>query len=499
MATDAMEVLHGRTVAVERGGGLYHSGAPAAHHPHPYHPHPRHLPQPAPFAAGAGAAGTISSTAALPVASRGTSAAVASDTGLTAEHYAMLEQLAHGAYGQVFRASRASDGVVCCVKKVLLNGLSAQEVKDSKNEVAVLRSVSHRNVIRYLDSFVQAGSLHIVTELAVHGDLSQLINRHGTAARWIPEATIWDMFIQTCQGLRHLHLHKILHRDLKPQNIFLAEHGAIKIGDLGFGRMLKGHERFASSGVGTPLYFSPEMCAGNRYDTRVDIWALGCVVHELAALKPPFSAATHAVLADRIMRSPAASIPEHFSIELQYLISQMLQKQAQARPYIDQVLSYPAVLVRAELYNGFDMNLFHFSSLAPPNAAALAASRRVDHITLLGDSPLIGVRSVLLCPNWGFRREQRHQQLDLMSQIAQMQEETTELRTRVAASGTRVRRATTEIGIQHMSLDDGDSDGDGDVGSTGTGAKTESVRHHLFGIVVGPEFARVRLSRAKQP
>lgn len=129
--------------------------------------------------------------------------------------------------------------------------------------------------------------------------------------------------------------------------------------------------------VGTPLYFSPEMWAGNPYDTRVDIWALGCVIHELAALKPPFSAATHTVLADRIMRTPATAIPAHFSIELQHLISQMLQKRAQARPYIDQVLSYPAVRVRVEL------------------------------------------------------REQRQQQVDLMSQIAEMQEETSELRTQV--------------------------------------------------------------------
>ena len=76
----------------------------------------------------------------------------------------------------------------------------------------------------------QAGSLHIVTELASRGDLSQLIARYADAANWIPEADIWDMFIQTCQGLTHLHTSKILHRDLKPQNIFLAEHGAIKIG-----------------------------------------------------------------------------------------------------------------------------------------------------------------------------------------------------------------------------------------------------------------------------
>lgn len=94
----------------------------------------------------------------------------------------------------------------------------------------------------------QAGSLHIVTELASRGDLSQLIARYADAGNWIPEADIWNMFIQMCQGLRHLHTSKILHRDLKPQNIFLAEHGAIKIGDLGFGRILKGHEWFASSG-----------------------------------------------------------------------------------------------------------------------------------------------------------------------------------------------------------------------------------------------------------
>jgi len=111
------------------------------------------------------------------------------------------------------------------------------------------------------------------------------------------EELLWNYLIQISQGLNYLHEKRILHRDLKPQNIFLDENENIKIGDMGLGRILGPQSNFAHTGVGTPLYFSPEICEEQPYNFKSDIWAFGCVMYELASFKPPFTAQNQIALA----------------------------------------------------------------------------------------------------------------------------------------------------------------------------------------------------------
>ena len=108
---------------------------------------------------------------------------------------------------------------------------------------------------------------------------------------------LWTYLIQICQGLKYLHQKRILHRDIKPRNIFLDGDGNIKIGDMGLGRALDPGSQFAETGVGTPLYFSPEMCQEKPYNQKSDIWAFGCLMYELASREPPFMASNHMALA----------------------------------------------------------------------------------------------------------------------------------------------------------------------------------------------------------
>lgn len=151
------------------------------------------------------------------------------------------------------------------------------------------------------------------------------------------------------QGLEYLHDHRVLHRDLKPSNVFLDLEGRAVVGDLGMGRLLEPHERWATSGVGTPIYFSPELMAGRPYDERSDVWAFGCIAHELAALEPAFSALDFGALADQIMRASPSPLPAAYSIEYQYLVMLMTDKEPKKRPLTREILRYPAVRVRIEL------------------------------------------------------------------------------------------------------------------------------------------------------
>ncbi len=103
--------------------------------------------------------------------------------------------------------------------------------------------------------------------------------------------------IQISQGLKYLHDKRILHRDLKPQNIFLDEEDNIKIGDMGLGKILGPQTNYAYTAVGTPLYFSPQLCEEIPYDNKSDIWAFGCLMYELTSLRPPFVATNQLALA----------------------------------------------------------------------------------------------------------------------------------------------------------------------------------------------------------
>lgn len=113
---------------------------------------------------------------------------------------------------------------------------------------------------------------------------------------WITKATadsemcvfhrIWSYIIQLCDGLAHLHRSKILHRDLKPANCFLVADGTLKIGDLNVSKLAK--QGMVRTQIGTPYYMSPEIYHNRPYDDKSDMWAVGCILYELAALKPPF-------------------------------------------------------------------------------------------------------------------------------------------------------------------------------------------------------------------
>ena len=105
-------------------------------------------------------------------------------------------------------------------------------------------------------------------ELLPGGDLAQEVFKRSSP---FEEEEVWSVLVQVCEGLQHLHTRRVLHRDIKPENIFSDGRGAFKIGDLGLGRMLSTKSSHARTGVGTPLYFSPEMCEERPYNDKSDV------------------------------------------------------------------------------------------------------------------------------------------------------------------------------------------------------------------------------------
>jgi len=105
-----------------------------------------------------------------------------------------------------------------------------------------------------------------------------------------PEARILHWFVQMALGLQYMHQERVLHRDLKTQNIFLLGNGRLVLGDLGISKVLEGTMDFASTCIGTPYYMSPEIFKNKPYNHKSDIWALGCVLYEMTTLNHAFNA-----------------------------------------------------------------------------------------------------------------------------------------------------------------------------------------------------------------
>eukprot|EP00967_Tisochrysis_lutea_P127730 scaffold217639_cov18-Tisochrysis_lutea.AAC.1 len=137
-------------------------------------------------------------------------------------------------------------------------------------------------------------------ELCERGDLHSLLRARD--GRLLSEPEVWRYYGEALRGLQHLHSLKILHRDIKSKNLFLSSRG-VKVGDLGVARALGASTEFASTMVGTPYYLSPELCNGEDYNDRADVWALGVVLYELlTAGNLPFTANNQAALILAILR-----------------------------------------------------------------------------------------------------------------------------------------------------------------------------------------------------
>lgn len=255
-------------------------------------------------------------------------------------------------YGRVYDCTRRSDAMKCVLKQVPLGGLSDHDRRETLNEASILRSAQSKHVVAYVDSWEDPASdcLYIVMEHAGE-DLSRVMKANGGA---LPEEDVWSVILPVARGLKHLHSLRILHRDLKPANIFrrgAGETERVVIGDLGLGRVLGARSAFAKTGVGTPLYFSPELAQEKPYNDKSDVWAFGCLAHELLVGKPPFEAKNQLALASKIVHAPAPSLPDAVSPDLAFVIHKALTKDPERRPSMADLLGLSCVRDRARAAN----------------------------------------------------------------------------------------------------------------------------------------------------
>ncbi|CAD8113289.1 unnamed protein product [Paramecium sonneborni] len=265
------------------------------------------------------------------------------------KNFTVFEKLGEGSFSTVLRVKRQSDQQEYAMKKVRMGQLKEKEKENSLNEIRILASISHPNIIGYKEAFYdeQSQSLCVVMEYADQGDLQQQIQQHIHKKQLIQEIEIWKMIYQMTIALRTLHQMKILHRDLKSANVFLHQ-GNYKLGDMNVSKVAK--KDLVYTQTGTPYYASPEVWRDQPYDAKSDIWSLGCVAYEMAALKPPFRAQNMEGLYKKVQRGLYERIPSKFSGELMTVIGLCLQVQSKQRPTCAQLLNNPILLRNARQF-----------------------------------------------------------------------------------------------------------------------------------------------------
>lgn len=154
-----------------------------------------------------------------------------------------------------------------------------KEKENALNEVRILASITHPNIVNYRDAFFddRTQTLCVVMELADAGDIQKKVNDHTRHGTHFNEAEVWQALIQMTRGLKALHEINILHRDLKCANVFCTSDRRYKLGDLNVSKVAK--RGMARTQTGTPYYTSPEVWNDRPYDAKCDVWSLGCVVY----------------------------------------------------------------------------------------------------------------------------------------------------------------------------------------------------------------------------
>lgn len=228
--------------------------------------------------------------------------------------------------------------------------MSEKEKELLVSEVNILKNLKSSFIVRYYDRIIDKKSrkIYIIMEYCGAGDLSNEIKKKKADNDNFSESFIWKVIAQLCLALYECHdnkPNKILHRDIKPQNIFLASPTHVKLGDFGLAKSLS-ESKYATTNVGTPYYQSPEQVKEQAYNEKSDMWSLGCVIYELCNQHPPFQAKNHLGLALKIKAGQYPPVKATYSSDLRNLIANCLKLDPVTRFSVEDLMQCPEVALR---------------------------------------------------------------------------------------------------------------------------------------------------------
>ncbi|KAK2845190.1 hypothetical protein Q5P01_011849 [Channa striata] len=223
------------------------------------------------------------------------------------------------------------------LKQIPLGDLRPDETVRAAQEAHLLSQLHHPAILKFYHSFLERDSFCIITEFCQDRDLDFKLEEVRRAGGSLPETQVLDWLIQLLLGLHYMHDRRILHRDLKAKNVFLKQN-LVKIGDFGVSCLLMGSCDLATTFTGTPYYMSPEVLSHQGYDSKSDIWALGCLLYEMCCLIHAFQGPNFLSVVMKIVEGETPTLPPAYSLDLNSVMQRMLQKQPSSRPSAAEIL-----------------------------------------------------------------------------------------------------------------------------------------------------------------
>jgi len=200
------------------------------------------------------------------------------------ERYEKLEKIGEGTYGVVYKAQDSTGGIYA-LKTIRLDAEDEGIPSTAIREISLLKELQHPNIVRLCDVIHTEKKLTLVFEY-LDQDLKKLLD---TCEGGLDGPTTKSFLYQLLRGIAYCHQHRVLHRDLKPQNLLISHDGALKLADFGLARAFGIPVRSYTHEVVTLWYRAPDVLMGSRkYSTPVDIWSIGCIFAEMANGRPLF-------------------------------------------------------------------------------------------------------------------------------------------------------------------------------------------------------------------
>ena len=263
--------------------------------------------------------------------------------------FTIVKKLGEGHFGSVNLVTSKITKKLYAMKEIKENRYESEKQRlEIQKEIKLLENLHHPHVITYFTSFRENGNFYIVTEYINGGSFEDLLKKNISQGKFIEEKTIWDLLVQSLSGLLYLHENKkIIHRDIKPDNILLDLEGRVKISDFGVSAIkseeVEEYVKCHGTVAGPIQFMSPEMCFGGSYDFKSDIYMLGLTFFFMMSNDLPEKKIRFGPIFLPI-KNPNAKIPDTYSPTLKKFIEKLLnnpeERPSTKRAYSEAIAFY---------------------------------------------------------------------------------------------------------------------------------------------------------------